>query len=50
MKRLHHRVNLIPVIAKSDLLTEEEIAGFKARVSIILYYIKINFNIKIYNI
>jgi len=34
MKRLHHRVNLIPVIAKADLLTEEEIAGFKARVCI----------------
>ncbi len=38
MKRLHHRVNLIPVIAKADLLTEEEIAGFKARVCI--HYIK----------
>ena len=33
MKRLGTRVNLIPVIAKSDTLTDEEIKGFKARVS-----------------
>ncbi|KAI8811053.1 Septin-domain-containing protein [Cladochytrium replicatum] len=32
MKRLCHRVNLIPVIAKSDTLTEEEIKAFKARI------------------
>lgn len=32
MRRLHLRVNLIPVIAKSDTLTDEEIAAFKARV------------------
>ncbi|OAJ36579.1 hypothetical protein, variant [Batrachochytrium dendrobatidis JEL423] len=31
MKRLAGRVNLIPVIAKSDTLTEEEIKAFKAR-------------------
>jgi len=41
MKRLHHRVNLIPVIAKSDLLTEEEIAGFKARIMEDISYNKI---------
>ena len=34
MKRLGTRVNLIPVIAKSDTLTDEEIKGFKARVMI----------------
>ncbi|KAL2280457.1 hypothetical protein FJTKL_12450 [Diaporthe vaccinii] len=32
MKRLHTKVNLIPVIAKSDTLTDEEITAFKARV------------------
>jgi septin family protein len=32
MKRLHLRVNLIPVIAKSDTMTEEEIKAFKRRV------------------
>lgn len=32
MKRLHNKVNLIPVIAKSDTLTEEEVAGFKERI------------------
>lgn len=33
MRRLHTKVNLIPVIAKSDTLTDEEIMAFKARVS-----------------
>jgi len=33
MSRLHHRVNLIPVIAKSDILSDDEIKQFKARVS-----------------
>lgn len=32
MKRLHTKVNLIPVIAKSDTLTDEEVTAFKARV------------------
>jgi septin 7 len=32
MRRLHTKVNLIPVIAKSDTLTDEEIANFKQRV------------------
>lgn len=32
MKRLHTKVNLIPVIAKSDTLTDEEIAAFKRRI------------------
>ncbi|KAM7202858.1 Septin domain containing protein [Rhypophila sp. PSN 637] len=32
MKRLHTKVNLIPVIAKSDTLTDEEITAFKARI------------------
>lgn len=33
MRRLHTKVNLIPVIAKSDTLTDEEITTFKRRVS-----------------
>ena len=32
MRRLHTKVNLIPVIAKADTLTDEEIAMFKERV------------------
>lgn len=32
MKRLHKKVNLIPVIAKSDTMTNEEIVAFKERV------------------
>ena len=33
MRRLHTKVNLIPVIAKADTLTDEEITSFKERVS-----------------
>jgi septin 7 len=32
MRRLHTKVNLIPVIAKADTLTDEEVTAFKARV------------------
>lgn len=32
MRRLHTRVNLIPVIAKADTLTEEEVTAFKQRI------------------
>ncbi|KAK5998247.1 Cell division control protein 3 [Cladobotryum mycophilum] len=32
MRRLHTKVNLIPVIAKSDTLTDEEINNFKSRI------------------
>ena len=32
MRRLHTRVNLIPVIAKADTLTDEEVVQFKARI------------------
>ncbi|KAN0065923.1 Cell division control protein 3 [Thecaphora frezii] len=32
MRRLHQKVNLIPVIAKSDTLTDEEIISFKQRI------------------
>lgn len=32
MKQVHEKVNLIPIIAKSDTLTEEEIVDFKRRI------------------
>lgn len=32
MKRLHTKVNLIPVIAKADTLTDDEVVAFKHRV------------------
>ncbi|KAF2101494.1 septin AspB [Rhizodiscina lignyota] len=32
MRRLHTKVNLIPVIAKADTLTDEEIMAFKQRI------------------
>lgn len=34
MKRLGTRVNLIPVIAKADTLTQTDLAAFKRRVSL----------------
>jgi septin 7 len=34
MRRLHTKVNLIPVIAKADTLTDDEITAFKKRVSL----------------
>ena len=33
MRRHHAKVDLIPIIAKADTMTDEEIAAFKARVS-----------------
>ncbi|RKF80941.1 Cell division control protein 3 [Golovinomyces cichoracearum] len=32
MRRLHTKVNLIPVIAKADTMTDEEIIAFKSRI------------------
>ncbi|TEB35159.1 Septin [Coprinellus micaceus] len=32
MRRLHTKVNLIPIIAKADTLTDEEVAEFKQRI------------------
>lgn len=34
MKRLGTRVNLIPVVAKADTLTQTDLATFKHRVSL----------------
>lgn len=41
MKRLHEKVNIIPLIAKADTLTPEECQQFKKQVS---------WKINIYNI
>lgn len=34
MRKLHTKVNLIPVIAKADTLTDDEVTLFKQRVSL----------------
>lgn len=36
MKRLHEKVNIIPLIAKADTLTPEECQQFKKQVSLML--------------
>ncbi|TIB60872.1 hypothetical protein E3P78_02979 [Wallemia ichthyophaga] len=41
MRRLHTKVNLIPVIAKSDTLSEEEVDSFKRRILADIEYHKI---------
>ena len=41
MRRLHTKVNLIPIIAKADTMTDEEIQNFKARVLADIAYHKI---------
>lgn len=40
MRRLHTKVNLIPVISKADTLTDEEIIAFKKRVGQARIYAK----------
>ena len=40
MRRLHTKVNLIPVIAKADTLTDEEIISFKQRVCHSSHYLR----------
>ena len=32
MRRLHHKVNIVPIIAKADTLTRPELIRMKARV------------------
>ena len=32
MKALHHKVNIVPIIAKADSLTQEELAQMKQNV------------------
>ncbi|GEQ68896.1 hypothetical protein JCM33374_g2565 [Metschnikowia sp. JCM 33374] len=41
MKSVHEKVNLIPIIAKSDTLIDEEVSSFKARVLADINYQKI---------
>ena len=36
MKQLHNKVNIVPVIAKADVLTKKEMLRLKKRVSIYL--------------
>ncbi|EPT04021.1 hypothetical protein FOMPIDRAFT_1022136 [Fomitopsis schrenkii] len=38
MRQLHTKVNLIPIIAKADTLTDEEVAEFKARILVDIAY------------
>jgi len=40
MKSLHHKVNIIPVIAKADMLTPLELKKLKKKVSVLLIVIK----------
>lgn len=42
MKLVHQKVNLIPIVAKSDTLTNEEIVEFKARILEDIKHQKIN--------
>lgn len=37
MKKLHNKVNIVPVIAKSDVLTKKEIQKLKKRVTKLIY-------------
>jgi septin 7 len=41
MRRLHTKVNLIPVIAKADTMTDEEIAEFKERVNTFVFFSRV---------
>mgnify|MGYP001795352107 CR=1 FL=1 len=41
MKRLHEKVNIIPLIAKADSLTPEECRDFKKNVNS-LYYVELS--------
>ena len=36
MKSLHHKVNIIPVIAKADMLTQAELKKLKKKVKFLL--------------
>lgn len=47
MRRLHTKVNLIPVIAKADTMTDEEIAEFKERVNTPVFPSIMSFSFKL---
>lgn len=36
MKKLHNKVNIVPVIAKSDVLTKKEIQRLKKKVIVLI--------------
>ena len=38
MKQLHHLVNIVPVIGKSDTLTAAELKKFKIKVHMYIHY------------
>jgi len=38
MKAIHHKVNIVPVIAKADMLTPAELTKLKKKVKIYLIY------------
>lgn len=39
MKQLHNKVNIVPVLAKADTLTKNEVAKLKRKVSFILRFL-----------
>lgn len=50
MKQLHNKVNIVPVIAKADVLTKKEVQRLKQRVNILYLYIIIIFFLLIISI
>lgn len=44
MKQLHNKVNIVPVIAKADVLTKKEVLRLKKKVSLFSVYLKILLN------
>jgi hypothetical protein len=44
MRQLHDKVNLIPIIAKADTMTDDELHEFKARVCLFDYSRSCGFN------
>lgn len=49
MKQLHHKVNIVPIIAKADVLTKSEVILLKKRwfISFLRFYI-LFYNIKLF--
>ena len=50
MKRLHHCVNVVPVIAKADTLTVEERDTFKQRVHSIALYMYVLHIVRLWSV
>lgn len=49
MKRLHDKVNVIPLIAKADTLTPEECQLFKKQVFVYIYNMVLEYMDSIFN-